>query len=134
MDTGANAKGPPLTLLVSVHVVCRKEKPAKWGDVEVMRPAEVAYKLGNEETPALANVADFVRKGWAAVKDTPGAEVGGEIKSGHKVPFSMIFDVMETFEAAGCARLCFYGTAAPSAALREAARLPYPLKNYDTVD
>lgn len=34
----------------------------------------------------------------------------------------------------GCTRLSFYGTAVPHATLREAARLPYPLKNYDTTD
>lgn len=135
-------KEPPLCLLVPVHIFSRAEKPEKWGDVMVTRPTDARYKIGNEETAALPNVADFVKKGWAAIKDTPGASVGGEIKAGYKVPFARIFDVMEVFEASGCTRVCFYrqvsmtsvGTAVPSTAVREAARLPYPVKNYDTPD
>ena len=56
--------------------------------------------------------------------------ISGEIKAGHKVPFSNVFDLMETFEEASLTRLDFYGTAIPPARVREAARLPYPAPNY----
>ncbi len=97
MDKGVEPapKEPPLTLLVPVHVMSRAEKPENWGDVMVTRPTEVRYQIGNEATAALANVADFVKKGWAAIKDTPNANIGGEIKAGYKVPFARVFDVME---------------------------------------
>lgn len=136
VDRGINAlpTDPPLEIKVSVHIVCRTEKVAKWGDLDVMRPAEIRYKIGNEETGDLRPVADYVRKAWSAVKDSPNARVSGEIKAGHKVPFSKVFDLMETFEASGLADVNFYGTAIPSANVRAAPRLPYPLKNYDTTD
>jgi hypothetical protein len=134
VDRGINAlpEEPQLTILVSVHAVARHEAAQKWGDVEVLRPTEIRFKLGSEETGDLAVVSDYVRKAWKAVKDTPNARVAGEIKAGHKVPFSKILDLMETFEAAGVARVDFYGTAIPPPELREATRLPYPLKNYAT--
>jgi hypothetical protein len=123
---------PPLEIKVSVHAVARREAVQKWGDVEVLVPTEIRFKMGSEETGDLATVSDFVRKARRACKDTPNATVSGEIKAGHKVPFSKILDLMETFEAAGLPRVDFYGTAIPTPELREATRLPYPLKNYAT--
>ncbi|MFI5403381.1 MAG: hypothetical protein ACHQ1G_10620 [Planctomycetota bacterium] len=125
---------PPLELKVLVHVVCRKEIQAKWGDLQVTRPTEVLYRIGDEETGALGPVCDYVRKAQAALKDTPNATVYGEIKAGQKAPFAKVLDVMETFEAAGLTSVNFFSTAIPPAALREAPRLPYPVKNYDTPD
>jgi len=135
VDRGnVNPVDPPLELKVSVHVVVRAEKVGKWGDLAVTRPVDVRYKIGSEETGALGPVADCVRKAQAAVKGTPNATVYGEIQAGHKAPFAKVFDVMETFEAAGLTSVSFYGTGIPPAALREAPRLPYPTKNYDTPD
>jgi hypothetical protein len=126
------AQEPPPAIRIPVHAVARAETPQKWGDIEVLRPTEIRFKMGAEETGALAPVADFLRKGRKAAEETEGALVSGEIKAGHKVPFSKILDLMETFEAAGVARVDFYGTAIPPPELREATRLPYPLKNYAT--
>ena len=39
-------------------------------------------------------------------------------------------DLMCPFEAAGLTSMRFHGPAVPSRAVREVARLPYPLKNY----
>lgn len=136
VDVGLNGQpvDPPVQLKVAVHVVCRTEKVAKWGDLDVLRPAEIRYKIGTDETGDLQAVGDYVKKAWAAIKDTPNTRISGEIKAGHKVPFAKVFDVMQTFEAAGLPAVDFYGTAIPPPALREAQRLPYPLKNYDRTD
>jgi biopolymer transport protein ExbD len=125
---------PPLVLKLAVHAVARKEQPTKWGQVLVTRPTEVLYMIGDQETADLQSVADFVRKGCRAVKDTPNARICGEIRAGHKVPFANVMDLMGTFETAGLTSLDFYGTAIPPAKLRGASTLPYPLKNYDTPD
>lgn len=127
-------KEPPLEIRISVHAVARHEKEGKWGDVTVNRPVDVRYKIGNEETAELAEVKDYIRKAHKAVKDTPGARIGGEVKAGNKVPFSRMFDLLEAFEAAGLETMSFYGSAPPAPEVRDAPRLPYPLKNYDVTD
>ena len=137
-DAGSKVepKDPPAEILISVHAVARAEKEGKWGDLPVLRPAEVRYKIGNahEEASTQADVADYVRKAWAAVKDTPNCTISGEIKAGNKVPFSLVFDLMETFEARGIASMKLFAAQIPSAAVRAAPRLPYPLKNYDATN
>lgn len=125
---------PPLVLKLAAHAVARKEQLAKWGQVQVTRPTEVRYMIGDQETADLQSVADFVRKGWRSVKDTPNARICGEIRAGHKVPFANVMDLMGTFETAGLTNVDFYGTAIPPAKLRGASTLPYPLKNYDLND
>lgn len=134
-DSGINAvpKEPPMLLLISVHAVARTEKPGVWGGAAVLRPVEVRYKLGNahEEVSAQADVADYVKKAWAAVKDTPNCTISGEIKAGNKVPFARIFDLMETFEAAKVPAMRFFGGSIPDAAARAAPKLPFPDRNYD---
>jgi len=103
VDLNGAPVNPPLEIKLSVHVVSRLEKPAKWGDVDVLEPTEVRYELGagNEETAALAGVRDYVTKAYRAVKDTPNARISGEIKAGHKAPFARILDVMEAFRGRG---------------------------------
>lgn len=135
-DRGVNTlpKEPPLEIRISVHAVARHEKVGKWGDVAVHRPADVRYRIGNEETADLTEVKDYIRKAHAAVKDTPGAKISGEVKAGHKVPFSRMFDLLEAFEAAGLEAMSFYRSAPPGPEVRDAPRLPYPLKNYDVTD
>jgi hypothetical protein len=135
-DFGVNAlpKEPPLEIKILVHAVARREKEGKWGDVAVNRPADVRYKIGNEETADLTEVKDYIRKAHKAVKDTPGAKIHGEVKAGNKVPFSKMLDLLEAFEAAGLEAMSFYGTAPPAPEVRDAPRLPYPLKNYAVTD
>ncbi len=137
VDRGIQAEGAaaPVEVKLSVHVICRAEAPATWGDVRVPRPTDIRYKVGlHEETAELTAVDDYVRTGWATLKDTPDAKVCGEIKAGHKAPFARVLDVMDTFVAAGLTDVSFYGTAIPDADLRRSPKLPYPVKNYDTPD
>jgi hypothetical protein len=135
-DPGVNAlpKEPPLEIKISVHAVARHEKEGKWGDVAVRRPADVRYKLGNEESADITEVKDYIRKAHRAVKDTPGAKISGEIKAGHKVPFAKVLDLIEAFEATGLEAMSFYRSAPPAPEVRDAPRLPYPRKNYDVTD
>lgn len=123
---------PPLAIKIPVHALAVRETPQKWGDTQVNRPTEIRFKIGNDETVEIAPVSEFVKKAWTAVKDTPGASIAGEIKAGHKVPTARILDLMEVFVTSGFARVDFYGTEVPTAALRTAQRLPFPLQNYPT--
>jgi hypothetical protein len=136
VDRGINAlpREPVLEIKVSVHALARREQEAAWGDIAVLRPTEIRYKIGNDETGDLATVKDYVTKAHRAVKETPGAQISGEIKAGHKVPFGKVLDLLDTFEAAGLASMSFYGSAPPSPQVCKAARLPYPPKNYDVAD
>jgi len=123
-------KEPPLEIRISVHAVARREKPARWDDVQVLRPTEVRFRIGTEETAVIDGVRDYVKKAWDAVKDTPNATFSGEIKAGHKVPVEKVLDVLEVFASADLPAVCFYGREVPPAEVRAAERLPYPLKNY----
>ncbi len=127
-------KEPPLEIRISVHAVARREKKGAWGGVAVNRPVDVRYKIGNEETADLTDVKDYIRKAHKAVKDTPGAKIGGEVKAGNKVPLSKMLDLLEAFEASGLETMSFYGNAPPAPEVRDAPRLPYPLRNYPAVD
>ncbi|HEX5138214.1 MAG TPA: hypothetical protein VFY93_14655 [Planctomycetota bacterium] len=127
---------PPREIKAEVHAIARAETRQKWGDAEVSRPTEIRFKMGGQirrresgETTELAPVADYLREAKKAVEDRDWVLVGG-IKAGHKVPFSKVLDLMETFEAGGVARVDFYGTAIPTPEIRKASRLPYPAKNY----
>jgi hypothetical protein len=79
-------------------------------------------------------VADFIKKGYQAIKDTPNAQITGEIKAGHKVPHKFIVAVLNKFAEAGMTKVDFFGTAIPPKELRKQPYLPYPLKNYETTD
>jgi hypothetical protein len=124
---------PPPEWKVGVHAIARQEKAQRWGDVEVARPTEIRFRLGDQETCEISDVADYLRKAKEAAKGRD-AIVTGEIKAGHKVPVSKIMDLMAAFEAAGIARVDYYGVAIPPTSQREAARLPYPAKNYSVSD
>ncbi|MCK6458442.1 MAG: biopolymer transporter ExbD [Planctomycetes bacterium] len=137
---------PPLEIKVSVHIVARGEQaqiyppmpPAGITD-QVPRstqnvPTIFRFKIGNDETDDLRAVYDYIKKAYAAVKDTPNAKITGEIKAGHKVPHKFVVAVLNKFAEAGMEKVDFYGTAIPPRNLRQAKFLPYPLKNYETAD
>lgn len=134
---------PPLSLKVTVHIVARQEKmmlypptPPKGkkpdGQVQKLMPSEFRYKIGAEETADLKKVADYIKKAYLAIKDTPNAQITGEIKAGHKVPHKYVIAVLNKFAEAGMEKVDFFGTAIPPRDLRQAKVLPYPLKNYET--
>lgn len=138
---------PPLALKVSVHLLAREEKPGlypptppKGGkpltvqQVQVTVPSKVMYKIGSEETGDLKAVFEYIKKGYAAIKDTPNAQITGEIKAGHKVPHKYVIAVLNKFAEAGMEKVDFYGTAIPPRSLRQLTTLPYPAKNYGTQD
>jgi len=134
--------GDPLRnrINVIVHAVGRNEKPGNWGEKEVLRPTEVRYKFSSEpvdvryktddEMEGIAPVADYVTKAKGIAETEENTVVVGQIKAGHKVPFSRILDVVEAFEKARLWRLEFYGSAIPSVEMRGQKTLPYPPKNY----
>jgi hypothetical protein len=126
---GRPGAGPRAKIKAGVHLVCREERPAKWGEQDVSRPTQVVYKMGAAESAAIADVADYLR---ATKRDAAAAnkDVAGEIKAGHKTPFSSVLDVIGTFEATGVLNVEFYGTATPTKEERTATLLPFPLRNY----
>jgi biopolymer transport protein ExbD len=135
---------PPLEIKVTVHIVAREERamtyppmpPAGQSDTVPRRteqvPQSFRYKLGNTETDtgSLGDVLDYIKKAYAAVKDTPNAKITGEIKAGHKVPHKFVVAVLNKFAEAGMQKVDFYGTAIPPPELRKQQYLPYPLRNY----
>lgn len=137
---------PPLSLKVQVHIVARDEKNALYPptppagkaltmqQVTVQMPTKILYKIGNEETGDLKVVFDYIKKGYAAIKDTPDAQIVGEIKAGNKVPHKYVVAVLNKFAEAGLTKVDFYGTAIPAKNLRQSTTLPYPSKNYGTSD
>ncbi len=138
---------PPLSLKVQVHILAREEKPAlypptpppgakplKVQQIQIAKPTKIMYEIGNEETTDLKKVYDYIKKGYAAIKDTPDAQIVGEIKAGHKVPHKFVVAVLNKFAEAGMEKVDFYGTAIPPRNLRQLTTLPYPLKNYGTSD
>jgi len=125
---------PPLEIKVSVHIVARAEKNATYGpegaQTTVAMPTEFRYKIGNDETASLREVADYIKSAYTAVRDTPDAKITGEIKAGHKVPHKFVVAVLNKFAEAGMQKVDFYGTAIPPKELRSKNYLPYPAKNY----
>jgi biopolymer transport protein ExbD len=147
-DKGINPTpvAPPLSLKVQVHIVAREEKPGLYPptppvgkpmtvqQVTVAMPTKIMYKIGNEETADLKVVYDYIKRGYAAIKDTPDAQIVGEIKAGNKVPHKFVVAVLNKFAEAGMTKVDFYGTAIPPKNLRQLTTLPYPSKNYGTSD
>ena len=135
-DKGINPTpvAPPLEIKVSVHIVARSERLAPYGppgaEANVAMPTEFRYKVGNEETASLRDVSDYIKRAYAAVRDTPDAKITGEIKAGHKVPHKYVVAVLNKFAEAGLQKVDFYGTAIPPKELRTRNYLPYPAKNY----
>ncbi|HEX5138213.1 MAG TPA: hypothetical protein VFY93_14650 [Planctomycetota bacterium] len=131
VDAGMHStkKKVPDTRL-QVHAVARAEQVEKWGDVEVNKPAEIRYKFGPEETASLPELTALIRSARKAAEES-GSRAVGEVKSGNKVPFAMVFDILEMFDNAGIADVNIAVGGIPSEAVRKADRLPYPLKNYD---
>jgi biopolymer transport protein ExbD len=137
---------PPLSLKVSVHLLAREEQPRLYPptppkgktlsvqQIQVTMPTKIMYKIGDVETGDLKVVAEYIKKGYAAIKDTPDAQITGEIKAGHKVPHKYIVAVLNKFAEAGMEKVDFYGTAIPPKSLRQLTTLPYPAKNYETSD
>jgi biopolymer transport protein ExbD len=138
---------PPLSLKVTVHILAREEKPALYPptppkgakpltvqQVQVKMPTKIVYEIGNEETTDLKAVYDYIKKGYLAIKDTPDAQITGEIKAGHKVPHKYVIAVLNKFAEAGMEKVDFYGTAIPPKNLRQLTTLPYPARNYGTSD
>lgn len=127
---------PPPVVQAMVHLVARKEQPAKWGGLDVLQPTDVRCKCGDIETTDLAEVTGYLRKTKKAVEDRKDPKVVfyGVIQAGHKVPYAKVFDVMETFVTAEIPSVDFWGTGIPPKAVRAAKRLPYPAKNYQTAD
>jgi biopolymer transport protein ExbD len=138
---------PPPSVKVTVHIVARKEVPTLYpptpekgpkpaGQISVNMPTEFRYKCGNNEgdTSDLREVAAFIRKAYDSQKNTPGVEILGELKAGHKVPHKYVIAVLNKFAEAGMKKVDFYGTAVPPKSLRTLATLPYPTKNYETSD
>jgi hypothetical protein len=125
--------GPPVEIRAPVHVLCRREKLAKWGDLQVFRPTEVRHRIGDSETSALKDVIDGLRVVKGAAAGTEKVPLVGEIKAGHKVPFSHVLDVMEAFDAAGIPSVAIHASALPGDQ-RQAPRLRFPPRNYDVVD
>lgn len=130
VDRGLNVVGDPLEIRLSVHVICRSEVAGDWGDLKVLRPTEVRYKIGDEETGATQDVRAYVKKGLAAAQRTPNAAVSGEVKAGHKVPAGGVLEIIDTYEKSGLPEMHFYGVRSAPEEVSKAARLPYPLKNY----
>jgi hypothetical protein len=97
---------------VDVHAVLRGER------------AQVRYRCGDTEMTNLADVTDYLENANAEHGEGGGGALLGEIKADHKVPYAVVFDVMEAFVAAEFTSTGFYGTVIPPEAVRSARRLP----------
>ena len=120
----------PIEVVVSVHVVARKEKPHKWRDLQVTMPTEFRYRYGDRESADLKGLAKWVSNSKKTADATPNAIFRCEIKAGHKVPFEKIVEVMSVMRAAGQRKIEFFGTQLTHGKLRKKMRLPYPKSNY----
>jgi hypothetical protein len=127
-------KGAPAEIVVPIHVVARAEKATPWGGGMVLRPTTFKYREGNREVGNLAGVARLIQDAKKAAEnaDEPTI-VAGVIEAGNKVPFTEMFDVLETFAKEGVAHVRCHGQV-PVDEMRKAERLPYPAKNYETPD
>ncbi len=123
---------PPPEVQATVHLVARKEQPAKWGGLDVLQPTDVRCKCGDMETTDLAEVTGYLKRAKKAVEGMrdPKVVFYGVIQAGHKVPYAKVFDVMEAFVKAEIPSVDFWGTGIPPKTIRGAKRLPYPASNY----
>ncbi len=138
-DKGINPipQPPPNEIMVSVHIMGRREQPRAWGlegsQITVSMPTEVMYKFADRETDDLKRVGQWIADAKKAAAAGGGtATVKGEIKAGHKTPHKFVVAVLNKFSEAGLEKVDFYGTAIPGPQLRQLPLLPYPAKNYLT--
>jgi biopolymer transport protein ExbD len=124
-------------IYVSVHIVARKEKQAKWGpagrQANVSMPTSFRYRFGEKESSDVRTVSHFVvaaQEAMANMDDDEEFTIKGQIKCGHKVPFKYVVAVLDRFHRAKLKNVDFFGMVIPSAAVRTAASLPYPKRNY----
>ena len=129
-DAGAGRQ----EIVVSVHVVARKEAEAEWQGGAVMKPTEFRYRFNERESTSLDDVRTWIRDARKAIARAPaeGVAVVGEIKAGQKVPFGRLAAVLGAFHAEGLKEVRFYGTAAPTDVEKKRTSLPYPKVNYGT--
>jgi len=127
---------PRNEIMVSIHIVARKEKPATFGPPERMQrvtmPTTVKYRFSDREVHERDLVAKWILEAKDLVEADEGDDVAlvGEIKAGHKVPFHFVVGVLDEFHDAGLKTVRFYGTQIPTEALRRKLSLPYPRRNY----
>ena len=121
----------PREVKLAVDVAARGWEEAAWAGETVRRPAGVVYRFGDEESADLAALGAYLREGRAAAaKDEEDVVVRGEIKADYRMPWARVLDVMETFLEQGQESVSFHGTPVPPSPLREAERLPYPIRSY----
>jgi hypothetical protein len=138
----------PLDVRAVVHLAARGEEPARWGDIDVKRPAEVRtlcrllafhdevqvappVACGELDSPGLAETARYLEQVKEAVRAVEEEEVRfrGEIRASHRVPFANVLEAMEAFVRAGILQVDLFDIRIPDRATRNATRLPYPLRN-----
>ena len=117
-------------VMVSVHLVARKERAQKWGDLEINMPTAFRYKFGDRETADLQAVSKWFGEAKEAAKGVKNGSVTSEIKAGHKVPFGKIVDLIAVYHLAGQKKIQFFGTQITHGSLRKKMRLPYTHSNY----
>ena len=125
----ANAEIPN-ELIVTVHVVARRETLQKRAGMQVAVPTEFRYKFGDRESADVKSVAKWVGDANKAAKGVKNAYVAAEIKAGHKVPFQKVVEVMNVLRATGQEQIDFFGTQITHGKLRKKMQLPYPSSNY----
>jgi biopolymer transport protein ExbD len=136
---------PPQEIRLAVHIVARKEVPAKWGpdDVPVSKPTAFKYRVGDRTFVTLEPVRKWIGAAKKAAQPAPNAKVVGEILAGHKVPLEQVVAMLNEFHAQGVKQVYFdpdfddadelyWSGVIPGMDVRELPYLPYPLKNYPT--
>jgi biopolymer transport protein ExbD len=126
----AAKKAAAVPAVVVVHLVARQEVQARVAQRNELKPTEIRYRRGADDSTSLADVAQWGREVAAAAKEA-GVAAAGEIEAGNKVPLGNVVGVLESLRAAGVADLRFRGTKREGADARRAIPLPYPAKNYD---
>ena len=120
----------PNQIVMSIHVVARKEQPRKWADQKINVPTEFRYKHGDREVADVKATAKWILDSKKTADATANAIFRCEIKAGHKVPFGKIVDLMGVMRAAVQREIEFFGTQLTHGKLRKKMRLPYPKSNY----
>ena len=137
-DKGINpVEQEPLNeIMVSVHIVARKEIAATFGPKnftqKITKPTEFKFKFNDRETKDIARVAVWIKEAKKSAEGSENSTVKGEIKAGHKVPHKFVVAILNKFAEAGLEKVDFYGTAIPDKELKAKPYLPYPEKNYVT--
>ena len=122
------ALGGQQPIVVSVHLIVRKEEPRVWAGQQINAPTEFRFRHGKRESKDIKAVTRWVDEAKKTI--APNGNFRGEIKAGHKVPFRLIVGALERIHAAGMQRVDFFGTQIAHEKLRKKMRLPYPNSNY----